>query len=284
MPSLKEYNLKIQGLVNTRKMTSTMKMISANKLRKAEEAHTRAAAFEAGLARVARELLEPSRPPALAAPRRDVRSALVLVITSDKGLCGGFNSNLNKKVLDWVDAHRAVYAEVRLSFCGRRGAVYFRNRAIIRKHYDTIVNKPAFAPVTHVAGDLEALFTQGKADAVFIAYNRFRSALAQHPVIEPLLPLDLVREHEAPARDVLLEPGAPGILDQVLPQLLAARIYRAVTSSAVGEHRARMTAMDSATTSCDTLIGSYTLLRNRARQAAITRELIEIVAGADALS
>jgi F-type H+-transporting ATPase subunit gamma len=286
MPSFKEYNLRIQRLVNTRKMTSTMKMISANKLRKAEDAYRRALSFEASLARIARGLLAPSSPPLLACPRKKASTALVLVITSDKGLCGGFNNNLNKKVVAWVEANRALYGSIQLSFCGRRGAVYFRNRAETRKHYDDVVAKPAFIPVSHVAVDLQDSFTEGRADVVFIAYNRFRTALSQQPVVEPLLPMDLgsPAADAGPTRDVILEPGASEVMDQVLPQLLAARVFAAIASNSVGEHGARMTAMDNATTSCEKLIGTYTLLRNRARQAAITRELIEIVAGADALS
>jgi F-type H+-transporting ATPase subunit gamma len=148
------------------------------------------------------------------------------------------------------------------------------------------VAKPAFIPVSHVAVDLQDLFTEGRADTVFVAYNRFRTALSQQPVVEPLLPMDLgsPAADAGPTRDVILEPGASEVMDQVLPQLLAARVFAAIASNSVGEHGARMTAMDNATTSCEKLIGTYTLLRNRARQAAITRELIEIVAGADALS
>lgn len=285
MPSFKEYNVKLLRLNNTRKMTRTMKMVSANKLRKAQEVQARASAFASGVARVARTLAAGGEPHPLMLPRNTACRAIVILITSDKGMCAGFNNNLSKKVAAWIAANRDAHPVVQMCFCGRRGAIFFRQHDNILRQYDEIVTKPRFALVHRIAEDVQEAFLSGAVDAVYVAYNRFRSALSQTPVIERLLPVDIMPpEGERPPADTLADPGHEEVADKVLPQLVAARLFAAVANSAAGEHGARMTAMDSATANCDKLIVNYTLLRNRARQAAITKELIEIVAGADALN
>jgi F-type H+-transporting ATPase subunit gamma len=284
MPSFREYNVKLQRLGNTRKMTRTMKMVSANKLRKAQEVQARASAFAESVARMARRAAFGGDPHPLTAARKSCAKAMVILITSDKGMCAGFNNNLSKKVAAWIEANSEVHPEVQMCFCGKRGAIFFRQHDNILRQYDDIVAKPRFAHVSRIAEAALSAFVDGAVDAVYIAYNRFRSALSQTPVIERLLPIDIsAPEGEQPSQDTLTEPGQEELVDRVLPQLVAARLFAAVANSAAGEHGARMTAMDSATSNCDKLIVNYTLLRNRARQTSITKELIEIVAGAEAL-
>jgi F-type H+-transporting ATPase subunit gamma len=284
MPSFKEYTVKLLRLNNTRKMTRTMKMVSANKLRKAQEIQERASSFETRLARMARSVRHGGDTPALTARHATERKALIILITSDKGMCGGFNNNLSKKVAAWIADNKGRHPEVQMCFCGKRGALFFRQRANILRQYDGIVAKPGFVQVQRIAADVQEAFLSGAADVVYIGFNQFLSALSQTPVIKQLLPLDLSSTPAEPPTDVIMEPSQEELADRMLPQLVASTLFAAIAQSVAGEHGARMTAMDSATSNCDKLIVNYTLLRNRARQAAITRELIEIVAGADALN
>jgi F-type H+-transporting ATPase subunit gamma len=294
MPTLKEYNVKLAGLRNTCKVMRTMRMISANKLRRAQEAQRRAEEFEAGVEAVRLRLLAPGGGCAdhpLLRTRRPVRRSLAVVITSDRGLCGGFNSNLNKKVLQWVGEERAAGRRVDLRFIGRRGFLFFRQRDEDGFLYADVGQKPAFAPARRVAVHLCEAFIEGAYDEVHLAYSRFRTVLAQTPAIERLLPLDgsLGAGEEARAdagaeADTLVEPAAPDLLSRLPNQTVSRRLYAALLHSAAGEHGARMTAMENANANAESLAETYTLLRNRARQAAITRELIEIVAGAEALN
>jgi F-type H+-transporting ATPase subunit gamma len=284
MPSFREYNVKLQRLGNTRKMTRTMKMVSANKLRKAQEVQARASAFAESVARLARRTVAGGDPHPLTVQRKTGTKAMVILVTSDKGMCAGFNNNLSKKVAAWIGACSEEHPDVQMCFCGKRGAIFFRQHDNILRQYDDVVAKPRFAQIQAIADDVLSAFADGAVDAVYVAYNRFRSALSQTPVIEKLLPIDIsAPEGEQPGPDTLIEPGQEELAGRVLPQLVAARLFAAVANSAAGEHGARMTAMDSATSNCDKLIVNYTLLRNRARQASITKELVEIVAGAEAL-
>lgn len=285
MPSFKEYSVKLLRLNNTRKMTRTMKMVSANKLRKAQEVQERATTFDARLFRTIRTISAGGDNPALTVRRNPETKALILLITSDKGMCGGFNNNLSKKVAAWMSANKETHPDVQMCFCGKRGALFFRRNVNILRRYDDIVAKPSFVQVQRIATDVQEAFLGGAADVVYVAFNRFRSALSQTPVIERLLPLDLsAPAGTPPAMDVIMEPAQEDLVDLVLPQLVATKLFAAVAQSVAGEHGARMTAMDNATSNCDKLIVNFTLLRNRARQATITRELIEIVAGAEALN
>lgn len=283
MPSLKEYNVKLQRLSNTRKLTRTMKMVSANKLRKAQDVMARAANFENQMARAAALAAGTpvQHPLAQARPREE--KIVVLLITSDKGMCGGFNNNLSKRVLSWMESATDTHREITVCACGKRGALYFKNKEAALRQYDDIITRLRPSLVRKVASDMQDLFLEGVADAIYLGFNKFRSALTQTPVIERLLPLELPSMNAGRSAAGFMDPSRDDLLDHVLPQLVFARIFTAMAGSIAGEHGARMTAMDNASTNCDKLIGNYTLLRNRARQAAITRELIEIVAGAEAL-
>jgi F-type H+-transporting ATPase subunit gamma len=209
-----------------------------------------------------------------------------VVVTSDRGLCGGFNNNVGRAVAAWMEDIRPRCGGIMLSFCGRRGYLFFRQAdARLRVHYEGLSARPAYCAVRRMSLDLQAAFTSGLADEVYLAYTAARGA-AQAPAVERLLPLAPLAPPAGAMEPEgsLIEPSLPGLLDTLLGKLATARVHEALTGSAVSEHRARMLAMDSSTTSADNLIETYTLLRNRARQAAITRELSEIVAGAEALA
>jgi F-type H+-transporting ATPase subunit gamma len=284
MPTLKEYTVKIARLRSTRKMTRTMKMVSANKLRKAQELLKKADGYQHGVEGILHRI-----PPSLWCPetaehprRPEERTALVLLLTSDRGLCGGFNNNLNRRLAHWIQERGGN--GVRLSFCGRRGFLYFRSRAQIEKYYQVTSGKPAFLDAQRIYGELHAAYVADRVDEVYLAYNRFRSSLSQEPVIERILPAEPPPDGSAPAAgDELMQPPPKELACCLMERLGAARVFTAMAASAAGEHGARMTAMDNSTNNAEDLIESYSLLRNRARQAAITRELLEIIAGAEAL-
>lgn len=295
MPTAKEYNKKLLQLRNTRKLTKTMKMVSANKLRKAQEAqrHVRrfAERMEALLARVGARAGANGSP--LAAARKTVGEVLLLLVTSDKGLCGGFNNNLTRKVTAWIAEQEAAGRRVSLSFHGRRGFLSFRRRPRVQKYYEGASALPTFRQARRIAADLQAAFLGGRYDEVHLAYNAFVSPMTQTPRIERLLPADPARlappapgkavPSASPPDEPLFAPGRAAVAAALLPRWVNLRFHGALLESAAGEHGARMTAMDNSTNNADSLIESYALRRNRARQAAITRELTEIVAGAEAL-
>jgi len=287
MPTVKEYNVKLGRLRSTRKMTKTMKMVSANKLRKTQAMVKQAEVFKTALDRCVRDALrhDGGETHPLLQLRPTPAPALVLVLTSDRGLCGGFNNNLIRQVVQWLDAHREQHPDSHLSCYGARGYQFFREHHGVRKYYQGITARPEFDVVRRIARDLEDAFLSGRYSNVLLAYNVFRSALTQKPVLEQLLPMQLPSAGAAGglAADVLHEPSGSQVRHYLLSQALAMQVYYAFLQSAAGEHGARMTAMDNSTANADKLIDSYSLLRNRARQAGITRELTEIVAGAEAL-
>lgn len=288
MPSLKEYKAKLSSLANTRKMTKTMKMVAASKLYRTMDAQRRALLYATKLKEMLGRLaasVDPSAHPLLQ-QREQPRKTLILVIMSDKGMCGGFNNNLIKYVLRWTQMPQNEDREFSFSFAGRRGWLFFRNRAHVAAHYEGVTQRPTPSDALKIGNDLRHAFLSGKADEVFIAYNRFLSPLSQRPTIRRILPImpDSIsttgqRIHE----DYILEPREEELLKVLLPKTIDFEVYFALLENAAGENGARMTAMDNATTNASKMIRTYTLLRNRARQAAITKELIEIVSGAEAL-
>ena len=291
MASLKELNLKISSLKNTQKMTKTMKLVAASKMRRAQQAQENAREYAARLELVLAGVAAnpPDAPHPLMVARLPSAKALVLFITSDRGLCAGFNNNLCRFTARWLANEGKAHAHLAMSFCGRRGHIFFRSRLTLDTHYEGATERPSFETATRIADELMAAFTAGTYDVIYLAYNRFRSALVQTPTIEKLLPIsnqpDLDRA--APAAptgsDYLFEPEESELLHRLLPSALRFQVFHALLENAAGEHAARMTAMDSASRNAGDMIKFYTLKRNRERQAAITKELIEIVTGAEAL-
>jgi len=288
MPSLKEYKTKLNSLKNTEKMTRTMKLVSASKLRQVQHAQANAKLYAHELtqliARLAASVESASHP--LFSPRSEVKNVLVVLIESDRGLCGGFNNNLNKQVLFWMKANKSKYQKIDLSFCGKRGFMFFKNRGHVRRHYENVTAKPDFLNASKIAEDLSNAFLNHDCDEIYLAYNHYNSPLSQTPMIEELLPIEsinLLKGEKPLSSDYIFEPEKDELLKFLIPRYFYFRIYYALLENSVGEHGARMTAMDKASQNTADLIDLYTLLRNRARQAAITKELIEIVSGAEAL-
>ena len=285
MATLKAIRKRIGSIRNTQQITKAMKMVSAAKLRRAQEAAVAARPyadkmgelFKNIVARVFREAH-----PLLGA--REEKRIQLLLLTSDRGLCGGYNANLIRAAEAFVRREGAG-KEIELVLVGRKGADHFRRRrAAVSERYVNILALRAEELAGEIAGKLIGRFIGGETDAVYILYSRFRSALSQLPTLEKLLPVALPEnEKTEQLTEYLYEPGVEALLASLLPKVVEVAIYRALLEATASEHGARMTAMDSATTNASKMMGSLTLQMNRARQASITRELMEIVGTAEAL-
>ncbi len=282
---IREFNKKIVSLKNTRKMTKTMKMVSASKFKRAHKAQSNALDYAARLTDLMARLSASAQGQhPLMKTSKTVKNALLVVFTSDKGLCGGFNNNLIRVVRRWLPEQKFTKLEV--SFCGRRGYMSLRRSVTVKKYYENITAKPAFADALAASREIADTFLKGEYDEVYLAYNRFNSPISQTPVVERLLPLSsegMTAAKSTTTADYMYEPEEAELFAFLVPKFLDFKIYFTLLENAAGEHGARMAAMDNASKNTAELIDKYTLLRNRARQASITTELIEIISGAEAL-
>jgi F-type H+-transporting ATPase subunit gamma len=285
MATLKAIRKRIGSIRNTQQITKAMKMVAAAKLRRAQEAAVEARPyaekmselFKNLVARVSREAH-----PLLGLP--DEKKIDLILLTSDRGLCGGYNANLIRASEAFIRREGAG-KEIQLVLVGRKGVDYFRRRrATIGERYLNFLARQADELAGEVAEKAIGRFIRGETDAVYLIYSRFRSALSQVPTVEKLLPVALPEEQKPEQMtEYLIEPNVEALLAGLLPRVVQVAIYRALLEAAASEHGARMTAMDSATSNASKMMGTLTLQMNRARQASITRELMEIVGTAEAL-
>ncbi|HTT72486.1 MAG TPA: ATP synthase F1 subunit gamma [Anaeromyxobacteraceae bacterium] len=289
MPSLRDIRTRIGSVKSTRQITKAMKMVSAAKLRRAQDAITRARPYatllEQALARIAARAASEEKPshPLLAA--RPARRAELVLLTSDRGLAGAYNSNVVRRAQRFATENADRYHEILFSTMGRKARDFFRaRRTPVRKDYAGVHQHLSYEKAAEIARELAERFLAGEVDTVFLCYNEFKSAIAQRVVVRQLLPIAPPEEPEAHAGfDFLYEPARGALLDELVPKHLAIQTWRALLDSAASEHGARMTAMESATKNAEEMISSLTLQYNRARQAYVTKELMEIVSGAEAL-
>jgi F-type H+-transporting ATPase subunit gamma len=282
MPSLKDLRKRIGSVRSTQQITKAMKMIAAARLRRAQEAAEHARPYAAKLTEmftaVVAGLSEEAHP--LLARREERRIDLVL-LTSDRGLCGGFNSNLVRQAETFLREHQD--REVQLMLVGRKGRDYYRRRRITPLVERTGVVPAGVGDISReLAERVTARFAEDQTDAVYLLYSRFQSAIAQIPTVVRLLPVDTPPEDASPV-EYIFEPPRPELLARLLPRYVETRMLQALLESIASELGARMTAMDNATRNASEMIDRLTLSMNRARQAAITTELMEIVSGAEAL-
>jgi F-type H+-transporting ATPase subunit gamma len=281
VPSLKALRKRIATVRSTQQITKAMKMVAAAKLRRAQEAAERARPYTEKLTEMFRAVVagvEAEAHPLLA--RRPERRVDLLVLTSDRGLCGGYNTNL-LRLADAFARERA--AEIALSVVGRKGLEHYRRRGgRILVHKLGILTAPAPALAAELTAALTRRFVDDETDAVYLVYTRFRSVISQLPTVVPVLPVTTPPEG-APTADYLFEPERPALLARLLPRYVEAVLTQALLEAVASEHGARMTAMDNATRNAGEMIDRLTLSMNRARQATITKELMEIVSGAEAL-
>ena len=285
MATLKAIRKRIGSIRNTQQITKAMKMVSAAKLRRAQEAVLAARPYAEKMAALLQNLS--ARVAAEAHPlltAREEKKVLLLLLTADRGLCGGYNSNLIRAAEGFLRSQRGE-KEIQLAVVGRKGVDYFRRRKVeMAERYINIGARPAEELAAELAEKLIARFLQGECDAVYMLYSRFRSALSQVPTMEKLAPVAAEKdEGEGQATEYLYEPGLEALLSSLLPKVVEVGIYRALLEASAGEHGARMTAMDSATSNAAEMISTLTLQMNRARQASITKELLEVVSTAEAL-
>jgi F-type H+-transporting ATPase subunit gamma len=295
MPNLLDIRRRIKSVKNTQQITKAMKMVSAAKLRRAQDRVVTARPFANKMGEVLGELAkrtdEDFHHPLLDL-RGDERYLLVL-ITADKGLCGAFNTNLTKAAQQFIRENSGK--QIELIAIGRKGRDFFRNRrAVIAAEYIGLTGKGRveFSEALEVARSIIKLYTEDTGiDKVFLIYNEFKSVLSQRVVLEQLLPVARAKEPEPEVKtqqavtlvDYIYEQPPEEMFSRLLPRLLETQIFRALLESVASEQGARMTAMDSASKNASELIDTLTLNMNRVRQAAITNEIIEVVSGAAAL-
>ena len=292
MPSLKEIRNRVRSVKNTQKITRAMKLVAAAKLRRAQDAveasRPYALRMQSVIATLSASVDETASP--LFRRAEVPERCLVVLMASDRGLCGGFNAQLFRRVLDFSSRNADAYAEVAVAPVGRKGRDFVRRESLPTwLDFSSMQATGDIANARRIANDAVASFVRGDVDRVYLVYNEFKSALSQEPIVQQLLPLDpsslagAESADDATTPDYLFEPGQAELLDVLLPQYIESQVYRAVLESQASEHGARMTAMDNATNNASDLIEKLTLQMNRARQAMITTELMEITAGAESL-
>jgi F-type H+-transporting ATPase subunit gamma len=296
MPSLKDLKIRIGSVKNTQKITKAMKMVAAAKLRRAKEQAEAARPYSDALETMLQSLVETLEtreglPELLVGTGRD-DNYLLVVATADKGLCGGFNSSIVKETKLQIAKLEAQGKKVHLFCLGKKGYEQLEHKYqsnIVARVQELYKNRPDYAHAEQVRKRVQELIAEHKIDKCFIIYNRFQTAISQHVYVQQLVPMPVGSD---PLSDVLgnaassciFEPQQDVILEDLVPRNLTVQIYRAMLENSASEQGARMTAMDNATRNAGDMIKRLTLQYNRTRQAAITKELIEIISGAEALN
>jgi F-type H+-transporting ATPase subunit gamma len=283
MPSLLDIRRRIRSVKNTQQLTKAMKTVSAAKLRRAQERVVNARPYANQLRNVLNNLaakIEDISHPLLEA--RPEQKILLVVVTADRGLCGAFNSNLIRVAQNFLREH--ADRKVTLYLIGRKGRDFFRRRqAAITGEYVNFFSKLDYGHAREISQQIVDLYTRAEVDAVYFVYNEFKSVIQQRVAVEKLLPLGRTSlQDNAPQIDYIYEQPPQEIFNRMLPRYVEIQVFRALLESAASEHGARMAAMDTATRNAGEMIDSLTLNMNRIRQAAITREIIEVVSGAGA--
>lgn len=290
MASLQDIRKRIKSAKSTSKITKAMKMVSASKLRRAQEQVRNSRPFSDSLDQVVAHLalrlkLQGEAPNALLSARETKNCGELIVMTSDRGLCGGFNSNVARKAHRWLFDKRDEYKELRISTIGKKGYEALRNGPVpIRRNHQDIFGTGAYMAAIEIASEACMSFIAGEVDAVWLVYNEFKSAISQTVVVKqllPVVPIDIPEEN-FPV-DFIYEPSKTELLEHILPRHFATKLFQALLESQASEHGARMTAMDNAVRNANEMISDLTLQYNRARQAVITKELMEIIGGSEAL-
>lgn len=294
MPSLKDLKVRINSVKSTQKITKAMQMVAASKLRRAQDAAESARPYAEKMEKVLTSLgtavQNTPGAPALLVGTGKTDVELVVVATSERGLCGGFNTNIVKAARAYINTVVAEGRVVKILCVGKKG------EAVLRRDYGdkiidlkdlSAVKRLGFADAQSIAQDILDMFERGEFDVASLFYSKFESALTQVPTRQQLIPapIDVADDAEATGGDAAYEyePSEAEILDDLLPRNLAVQVYRGLLENAASEQGARMTAMDSATRNAGDMIDKLTLTYNKTRQAFITKELIEIISGAEAL-
>lgn len=288
MATLRDIKRKIDAVRKTSQITKAMNMVAAAKLRGAqqnmEKFHPYALKFREFIGRLAAGVEDTSAYSLLTAKDR-VKTVELLLVTADRGLCGSFNTNLIVAAEKFIKARNAEGIDVSLINAGRKARDFFRRRPVtVRASHIGLLNKVAYEDARRIGGELIELFETGGADEVYILYSHFINIVKQQPSLVRLLPITPAEQGEGEkAFEYLFEPSHQALLTDLLPNYIYVQILESLYQTSVGEHAARMAAMENATSNCKELVRTLTLTYNKARQAGITKELMDIVGGAEAL-
>ena len=292
MPALKDVKVKINAVKKTKQITKAMNMVASAKLRNAQSRIERFRPYADKFYEMLGELAkgaDPSVHPLLEA-REEVKTILMVVITSDRGLCGAFNNNIINAALKVARAKTAEGKDVKIMCVGRKARDSFRRTSF--EIVAAYVNEMAafdFSLATRIGAEVIGGYVGGTYDEVTMAFGKFISLARQEPTLLPVLPLSpaaaagVAKEEVGAKAEYIYEPSVEGLLAELLPRFINVQIYRGLLDTSASEHAARMRSMDNATRNCDDLVSSLTLVYNKARQTAITKELMDIVGGSEAL-
>jgi F-type H+-transporting ATPase subunit gamma len=289
MPSLIDIRRRVRAVKSTQQITKAMKMVSASKLRRAQDRIIGARPYANQALRVMSSVarrVDPALHPLLRESGQPDAPPLLIVIAADRGLCGSFNSNVLKQASAFVQDTKD--RQVAMALIGRKSRDFFRRRGMdVRYEAVNVFQQVKYSHAEELAASAIEQFASGKVSSVYLLYNEFKSVMNQRVVVERLLPIPrLTPENggvEGPLVDYLYEPSADELLTAIVPRHVEIQMYRALLESAAAEHAARMTAMDAATRNAQEMVDKLSLYMNKVRQAAITREIIEVVSGAQAL-
>ena len=293
MPNLKELKTRIASVKSTKKITSAMKMVAASKLRRAQELAESSRVYADSLAFILSSLAgkttNNSDLPEILTGRDNPKTTLLVVNSSDRGLCGGFNSNLFRNAKNWIAQQQAQGKSVKLMTVGKKAASFYRRSEldVIAGFDDLASNDRQLQVAEEVKNKIVELFDNKEVDEVFILFNKFISAISQEPSYQSIIPMTTEEsaQEETQTNNAVFEfePDKNELLEYLVPRNFLTQIYRSILESAASEHAARMTSMDNATRNAGDMIDRLTLTYNRTRQAFITKELIEIISGAEAV-
>jgi F-type H+-transporting ATPase subunit gamma len=289
MPSIKDLKRRIGSVKNTQQTTKAMKMVSAAKLRRAQEAILNQRPYALQLGRLMRQLATAVDTGAIdllgREPGEGGKRALLLLVTSDRGLCGAFNGGVIKAAQRWLRENGGSYAAVELGFVGRKGYDFFKTKKVsLGTFHQELGGKVTFAKARKLSDALLADYREGKYDEVKVIFNEFKNAASQQVVIEDLLPLRFERDAQdaaAPLAGAIIRPDPATVLQQLVAKNFPIQAFRIMLESQAGEHGARMSAMENATKNAGEMIRKLTLQYNKQRQAGITKELLEIISGSE---
>ena len=293
MLNLKELKTRIASVKSTKKITSAMKMVAASKLRRAQELAESSRVYADSLAFILSSLAgkttNNSDLPEILTGRENPKTTLLVVNSSDRGLCGGFNSNLFRHAKNWIAQQQAQGKSVKIMTVGKKAASFYRRSEldVIAGFDDLSSNDRQLQVAEEVKNKIVELFENKEVDEVFILFNKFISAISQEPSYQSIIPMtteESSQEETQTSNAVFeFEPDKNELLEYLVPRNFLTQIYRSILESAASEHAARMTSMDNATRNAGDMIDRLTLTYNRTRQAFITKELIEIISGAEAV-
>ena len=286
MSSLQHTRRRIGSIKNTQQITKAMKMVAAAKLKRAQERILEARPYAQKMLSVLESLsmrIERGRHPLLA--KRGDKKIEVMIVTSDRGLCGAFNANIIRRSMEFLKQKKEEGCEVTLNTVGRKGRDFFRRRDFeMRKTWADIFDRLSYENASEMGKDIVESYEKGLFDEIYVVYNEFKSAIQQRVITERLLPIEPAKPVEIEVVvDYIYEPSAEVILQSLLPKHIEVQVFRILLESNASEYGARMTAMDAATKNAKELIKKLTLIYNRTRQEMITKELMDIVNGAEAL-